>query len=98
MPNGTARPGPDDTVVVTYEVVAADMQTELPRLGAKARRVRVSELPPGLAEGVQMLAADGTAMLVVPPDLAFADDAWPADVPRAPLIFTVKLHEIIAAP
>lgn len=95
---GTARPGPDDRVVVTFNAVAADLQTELPQLSAREQRFKVSDLLPGLAEGVQMIAAEGTALLVVPPDLSYADGEWPAGVARGPIIFTLKLHEIITDP
>lgn len=98
--NGNSRPGPDDTVVVTYQAVAADGQTDLPGISADRRRVRVGELPlPGLVEGLQMMAAGGSALFIVPPDLSYGDGAWPAGVERGtPLIFTVVLHEIEAAP
>jgi FKBP-type peptidyl-prolyl cis-trans isomerase len=92
---GDARPGPDDTVVISCEVVAADMQTELKQLRLRERRVKVSDLLPGVAEGIQMLAVNGTAMLVVPPELSYASGEWPAGVAPAPLLFTVKLHGII---
>jgi FKBP-type peptidyl-prolyl cis-trans isomerase len=96
---GGARPGPDDTVVVTYNAVSADAQTELPALSAQRRRVKVADLLPGLAEGVQMMTIESSALLVLPPDLSYGTGAWPAEVSRgSPLIFSVNLHEIIAAP
>jgi FKBP-type peptidyl-prolyl cis-trans isomerase len=97
--NGNSRPGPDETVVVTYQAVAADGQTELPGLSADHRRVRVDALLPGLAEGVQMMAAGGSAIFIVPPALSYGDGPWPAGVERGtPLIFTVVLHEIVSGP
>lgn len=96
---GGARPGPDDTVVVTYNAVAADAKTELTSLSVKRHRLKVSELLPGLAEGIQMMTMGSSAMLVVPPDLSYGEGTWPAEVPRgSPLIFSVNLHEIIPAP
>lgn len=91
---GGTRPGPDDTVVLSYSVVAADAQTELPQLTASHRRVKVSELLPGLAEGVQMMALSAQALFVLPPDLSYGKGEWPAGVTPAPLIFTVKLEAI----
>ena len=93
------RPGPDDTVVVTCEAVAADQQTELPQISAKHQRCKVATLLPGLAEGVQMLTPGGRALLVLPPDLSYGTGEWPAGVERgAPILFTVTLHEIVAQP
>ena len=100
MPSqGGFHPGPDDTVVLTWEAIAADQQTELPQISAKQRRCKVSELLPGLAEGVQLLTPGGQALLVLPPDLSFGPGDWPAGVERgAPILFTVTLHEVVAQP
>lgn len=96
---GSSRPGPDDTVVVTYDAVAADARTDLPQLSVKNRRVKVADLIPGLAEGVQMMTAQGSALFIVPPDLSYGDGEWPAGVVRgSPLFFTVVVNEIIVAP
>jgi len=96
---GGSRPGPDDLVVVSYKATAADGQTDLPQLGADHRRVKVAELLPGLAEGIQMLTPGSTAMLILPPALSFADGEWPPGVDRGtPLIFALVLHEVVAAP
>lgn len=96
--SGTSRPGPDDRVVVTYTAVTADGQTELPQISVKEKQVKVSDLLPGLAEGVMLLAAEGTALLVLPPDLTYAAGKWPEGVMHGtPLIFTVKLHSIVTA-
>lgn len=93
---GGSRPGPEDTVVLSLEAAAADGQTELPALKIDHRRMRVSDLLPGLAEGVQMMAADSSAMFIVPPALSYGDGAWPDGVERgAPIMFTVQLHEVI---
>lgn len=100
MPSkGNLRPGPDDTVVVSYDAVAADQKTDLPQISAKQRRCKVSDLLPGLAEGAQLLTASGSALLVVPPDLTYGTGDWPAGVVRgAPILFTLTLHEIVAQP
>lgn len=96
---GGTRPGPDDTVVVSYTAVGPDGQTELPQISVKQRKLKVSELLPGLAEGVQMLALSGSALLVLPPDLSYGTGTWPEGItPGSPLIFSLKLEEIIAAP
>lgn len=96
--SGTGRAGPDDTVVLSYDVIAADGQTELPQLSVKGKRTKVADLLPGLAEGVQMMVAHGSAMLILPPDLSYGDGPWPDGVVRGtPIIYTVKLEEILTA-
>jgi len=91
---GAERPGPDDAVTLTCEVVAADLQTVLEALSFKEQPRKVSELLPGIAEGVQMMAPGSSALVVVPPDLAYGDGPWPAGIPRGPLLATLTLHRI----
>jgi FKBP-type peptidyl-prolyl cis-trans isomerase FkpA len=94
-----ARPGPEDTVIMSYKVNLADTTTEVPALAVNRQKVRVGDLLPGLAEALQMMTVDSAAMLVLPPDLSFGAGEWPAGTERGtPLLFTVKLHEVIAAP
>lgn len=98
--NGSnSRPGPDDTVIVTCNAVASDGKTELPVISMIEQRIKVSELMPGLAEGVQMMTRQANALLVLPPDLSFGTGEWPPGVGRGvPLLYTVTLHDIVAAP
>jgi FKBP-type peptidyl-prolyl cis-trans isomerase len=97
-PGGSIHPGPDDTIVVTWQVTAADMKTEFPQLAVNNARLKVSDLLPGLAEGVQMMTKGGSGLLVLPPDLSFGKGPWPPDTARGqPLIFTIKLTDIIAS-
>ncbi|HEX2861143.1 MAG TPA: FKBP-type peptidyl-prolyl cis-trans isomerase [Lacunisphaera sp.] len=96
---GGSRPAPEDTVVLSCQVAAADAKSALPQLAMDRRRVKVSDLLPGLAEGIQMMTPDSQAMIVLPPDLSFGDGEWPAGVDRGtPLIYVVSLHEVIVAP
>lgn len=98
-PGGTNRPAPEDSVVVSWQVTGADLHTEYPALAVNHARIKVSELIPGLAEGLQMMTKDGQAIFVVPPALSFASGPWPPGPPRGqPLVFTVKLHEFSAGP
>lgn len=93
---GGSRPGPDDVVVISLNAATPDGQTELPSLKVDHRRMRVSDLLPGLAEGVQMMAAGSSGMFIVPPSLSYGETAWPVGVERGtPIIFTVQLHEVI---
>lgn len=90
------RPGPDDTVIVSANVTAADGATELPALKLDKQRVKVADLVPGLREGVQMMTLDSRGMFVVPPDLSYGNEAWPHGVERgSPLLFVLVLHEVI---
>ena len=94
-----SRPGPEDTVVISLSATGADAHTDYPGLSADHRRVKVADLLPGLAEGVQMLVVGGQGMFVLPPDLAFGQGEWPTGVERgAPIIFTVTLHEVLTVP
>jgi FKBP-type peptidyl-prolyl cis-trans isomerase FkpA/FKBP-type peptidyl-prolyl cis-trans isomerase FklB len=96
QPEGS-RPGPDDAVVISLEAAAADGQTEIPNLKIDHRRMRVSDLLPGLAEGVQMMQPGSSGLYLVPPALSYGDGTWPAGVERGtPIMFTLKLHEIIS--
>jgi len=55
----------------------------------------VSDLLPGLAEGVQLLKVGGKGLLYLPPARAFREADWPATVPKGiPLGFYVELHDI----
>lgn len=94
-----ARPGPEDTVVISFKVTRADLRTEVPALAAERRRERVADLLPGLAEAVQMMTVDSAAMLVLPPDLAYGENEWPEGTERGtPLVVTLRLHEVISPP
>ncbi len=93
-----AMPTAEDTVIISYKVSKADTQTDLPQLMVDKLRIKVADLPPGLAEGFQMMTVGSIALMVLPPDLSFGDGEWPAGTDRGtPLVFTVKLHEIAAA-
>jgi FKBP-type peptidyl-prolyl cis-trans isomerase FkpA len=92
------RPGPGDTVVVSFTATAADATTDLPQLATNHKRLKVSELMPGLAEGVQMMTPDSQAMFVLPPALSFGEGEWPAGVDRkTPLVFLFVLHNVVSA-
>jgi FKBP-type peptidyl-prolyl cis-trans isomerase len=93
------RPAPEDTVVLSCESVLPDGHTPVSVLTFKQRRVRVEELIPGLVEIVQMMSPDGSALVLVPPDLSFGTGPWPDGLPRGtPVVCILQLHEIIAAP
>jgi FKBP-type peptidyl-prolyl cis-trans isomerase len=96
--NSNLHPGPDDFVVLSSESFAADRRTRVPALAMKQQRVKVSALAPGLAEVVQMMSPEGTAMVVLPPDLSFGDGPWPDGIQRgSPVICMLQLHEIVPA-
>jgi FKBP-type peptidyl-prolyl cis-trans isomerase FkpA len=92
------RPGPDDTVVLSCLAVAADGVTKLPQLSTERARMKVKDLLPGIAEGVEMMTNTSQALLIVPPALSFGSGEWPEGVDRGtPIIFQVTLHEVVTA-
>ena len=96
QPGSGPRPRPQDTVVITLKATAPDGKTALPQLSGKNVRVKVTDLIPGLLEGVQMLTLGGHIVLVIPPSLSFANGDWPSGVDRnIPLLFEVALDDII---
>jgi FKBP-type peptidyl-prolyl cis-trans isomerase FkpA len=93
------RPEPEDTVIISYVVVAADGETVIPGVGRQRARHKVKDLLPCLAEVLQMMGPGGAAMAVVPPDLSYGEGEWPPGAEKGtPLVFTVMLHEIVATP
>lgn len=94
-----AKPAPEDTIIVSYKVNKADAATELPQLTRNMFKTKVTDLPPGLAEGFQLMSVGSMALMVLPPDLSYGAGDWPAGTDRGtPLLYTVKLHEIVTAP
>jgi FKBP-type peptidyl-prolyl cis-trans isomerase len=88
------RPRPQDTVVLSYTVLAAD-GSKLPQLDADHIRTKVSDLLPGLEEGVRMMTIGSQVLLLLPPALSFGDGPWPEGVaPGMPLAFSVTLHDV----
>jgi FKBP-type peptidyl-prolyl cis-trans isomerase FkpA len=89
-------PSPDAkaTVVLSFAARMPDGR-ELPPLTRARVRMKVGDLLPGLAEGVQLLSVGGKALVYLPPQLAFSEETWPPQIPRGtPLAFFVELHEI----
>jgi hypothetical protein len=89
------RPRPADTVILDIVAKAPDLSTELPQLSRKDARIKVHDLLPGLAEGVQMLTLGSSQLLVLPPHLSFDHTPWPEGLQRGmPLIFQITLKDI----
>lgn len=94
-----AMPGPEDTIVISYKVTKADTETVLPQLTVDKLKIKVADLSPGLAEGFQLMSVGSIALMVLTPELSYGTGDWPAGTDRGtPLLYTVKLHEIAAAP
>ena len=92
------RPRPGDTIVISCDAAAADGVTKLPQLSADHIRVKMEGMMPGLMEGLQMMTVGTKGLFVIPPELSFGNEPWPAGVqPNTPLIYTVELHQVIAA-
>ena len=94
-PGGNIRPEPGDTVVISCRVRAADGRTELPQLSLDRKSVKIADMLPGVAEGVQMLTVGGAIMLIVPPDLSYGKGPWPDGVDVAPLFYMITLEQVI---
>ncbi len=87
-------PGPDSTVVVSFSGRLPGGET-VPSLTRTRIRVKLSDLLPGLREGLPLLKIGGKALLYLPPSLSFSEKDWPTDVPpRAPIIVFVELHDV----
>ncbi len=92
------RPRAIDTVVIDIAAKSPDMSTDLPQLSRKDARIKVSDLLPGIAEGVQMLTLGASQLLVLPPHLSFGENPWPEGLqPGMPLVFQITLKEIVSA-
>jgi FKBP-type peptidyl-prolyl cis-trans isomerase FkpA len=97
VPGKGPRPLPDDTIVVTFTARAPDGKTELPQLAGHQMRMKVGDLLPGLAEGIQLMALGGRILIIAPPQLTFADGQWPEGIDRGiPIWFDVQLDDIAA--
>jgi FKBP-type peptidyl-prolyl cis-trans isomerase FkpA len=88
------RPTPDAVVVISFSVQQRDGE-ERPELNRSQLRTRVSELPPGLAEGVQLLSVGGKALLYLPAEHSLKPaEGSPAVPTTMPLVVSMELHEI----
>lgn len=93
-----ARPRPQDSVVVNLTGRKLQDGEEIMSLQLPGLKTKVSDLMPGLAEGVQLLKVGGSAMYLVPGDLSYGGGKWPEDVPPgSPIVVAVQLVEIIPA-
>jgi FKBP-type peptidyl-prolyl cis-trans isomerase FkpA len=88
-------PKPTDTVVVSYAASTPEGE-KIDALINSRVRVSVTDLLPGLAEGVQLLKPGGKALVYLPPQLSFGKGPWPEKVPPGmPLAFFLELHEVV---
>ena len=93
-----APPTAADTVVISYAAQLPDGQS-LPKLSQVRVHVKIQDLLPGLAEGVQLLKVGGKALVYLPPELSFTEKSWPPQLPKgAPIVFFLELHDIVKAP
>ena len=97
VPGGGPRPRPQDTIVANFVAKMPDGTTEIRDLSGKDLRIRLDELPPGIVEGIQMLALGARAVFVLPPWLSFGAGEWPSGVERGtPIYLQVELKDIVA--
>jgi FKBP-type peptidyl-prolyl cis-trans isomerase len=91
------RPGPDDTVVVSFTARAFDGTTELPQLSDQKVHMKLADTFPGFREGIQMMNVGAQGLFVLPPALSFGSGKWPPGVVRGtPLIFQVTLEDVVS--
>jgi FKBP-type peptidyl-prolyl cis-trans isomerase len=96
VPGGGPRPRPQDTIVANFVAKMPDGTTEIRDLSGKDLRIRLGDLPPGIVEGIQMLALGAHAVFVLPPWLSFGSSEWPAGIERGtPIFLQVELKDII---
>ena len=87
-------PKADSTVVASFTGRLPGGEP-IPSITRTRVRVKMSDLLPGLREGIQLLRIGGKALLYLPPALSFPEKDWPADVPRgAPIVLFVELHDV----
>lgn len=92
---GTGKQATADSMVLISYSAKLPSGESLPTLTRMRVRSAVSDLLPGLREGVQLLKTGGKALVYVPADLSFGSGEWPADVPHgAPIVFFLELHEV----
>lgn len=83
-----------DTVKIKYVGKHINGET-FDESGETPRTMRVSQVVPGFAEGLQLLSKGGSATLVIPGDLAYGlDGAAGAIGPNETLIFEVTVEDI----
>jgi FKBP-type peptidyl-prolyl cis-trans isomerase len=89
------RPQANDIVVVSYAARTPGGEKIEALINARVR-VSVTDLLPGLGEGVQLLQPGGKALVYLPPQLSFGSGPWPEKVPPGmPLAIFLELHEVI---
>jgi FKBP-type peptidyl-prolyl cis-trans isomerase len=87
------RPGPRDTVEVTYEVRLADGR--LVESAARPETLPVTGMIDGFTEALQLMNQGGRYRFRVPPALGYGAQGIPGSVPPdAELVFTLTLHRI----
>lgn len=96
MPGSGPRPRPQDTVIADFAAKMPDGTTPIPQLSGERMRLRLVDMPPGVVEGLQMLALGGHAIFLLPPRLSFGGGEWPAGLERGtPILLQVNLHDIL---
>ncbi|HWA87592.1 MAG TPA: FKBP-type peptidyl-prolyl cis-trans isomerase [Opitutus sp.] len=95
---GGPRPRASDVIVINLLARTPDLENKIPGLSRSNLRTKVSDLLPGLAEGVQMMALGARALFILPPTLSFGTGAWPSGLePGMPLPFEIELVEVVPA-
>lgn len=97
QPGTGPRARVSDTVTISFAARLIN-GARLPALSAEEKNIKVSDLPPGLAEAAQVLPLGTKATLCLLPHLSFADGPWPKGVrPGSPIFYDIEVHDIAIA-
>lgn len=96
-PGNGPKPGPNDTVTVTYagRLIDGTEFDSSEKHGDKPVTFNVKDVIPGWVEGLQLMNEGSKYTFYVPADLAYGlRGAGPAVPPNATLIFEVELNKV----
>lgn len=87
-------PSANSTVLMSFSAKLPSGES-LPALSRTRVKTKVSDLLPGLREGIQLFKVGTKGLIYLPPELSFGNGEWPQEVPKgAPIVFFVELHEV----
>lgn len=92
----TERPGPNDTVTLSYTSWKPDGATLFTNVGKRPQKMSLSTTGPGWREVMQLMTVGETWVVFMTPQLAFGDKA--ARAPKEIQTYEVELIEIERAP
>ena len=95
-PGNGNLPADDDIVKIHYRAMFIDRTVFDMTYDRGPAAVKISELVPGLAEGIRMMNVGSIYELYIPPELAYGDLTFAKVIPAgSTLIYSIELIEII---